>query len=335
MIPFRVSSMGNLLRLILSLAILLHTIQAWGATPLKVAYSSIAGVTAVPWIGVYKGLFSKYGLDVELIYATGSQAMQSLLGGSTPIVLQGIEPVMNTNAQGGDTVMVGGLVNTVVFSLVVRPEITAPKDLKGRALGITRFGSSTDFVLRFALEKWGLKPDVDVPILQMGGVPPILAGMQAKQIYGGPLSLPTLTRAKQAGFRELADLSEVIPDYQVTGVVTRRAFVKENEEVIRGFLKGITEAVAVFMNDPVYTKKIMQEKLKIQDRVVLEDTYKGYSRYISRVLYPTRPGIALIKATLEEKNPAIRKLSLDSLVDTRFVRELEQSGFVDSLYRPR
>lgn len=325
----------NLSRFLLSFIILFQTASAWGATPLKVAYSSIAGVTTVPWIAVQKGLFAKHGLDVELIYVTGSQSMQSLLSGTTPIILQGIEPVINANAQGADAVMIGGLVNTVVFSLVVRPEIKEVRELKGKALGITRFGSSTDFVLRYALQKWGLKPDVDVPIVQMGGVPPILSGMQARKIYGGPLSLPTLTRAKQAGFRELVDLSEVIPDYQVTGVIVRRSYIKENNEIIRGFLKAITEAIAVFMTDPAYTKRIMQEKLKIEDPSVLEDTHKGYSRYISKIPYPTRPGIALIKATLEEKNPAIRRLSLDSLIDTGFIRELEQSGFIESLYRPR
>lgn len=321
---------------VFSALFLLWTAPGWAATSLKVAYSSIAGVTAVPWIAVEKGIFAKYGLDVELLYIAGqAQVTQSLLGGTTPIVLQGIESVMNSNAQGADLVMVAGIVNTVTFSIVVRPEIKEPKDLKGKPMGVTRFGSSTDFVLRYALEKWGLKPDVDVPILQMGGVPPILAGMEGRKIYGGPLSLPTLTRAKQAGFRELVDLSEMIPDYQVTGVVARRSYIKEHEDVIRGFLKGITEAIAVFKNDPGYTKKILREKIRIEDPAVLEETHKGYSRYISKVIYPTRPGIALIKKTLEEKNPAIRKLSVEDLIDTRFVRELEQSGFIDSLYRAR
>lgn len=326
----------RLLGTVFSAIFLLWTEPGWSATSLKVAYSSIAGVTAVPWIAVEKGIFAKYGLDVELLYIAGqAQVTQSLLGGTTPVVLQGIESVMNSNAQGADLVMVAGIVNTVTFSIVVRPEIKEPKDLKGKPLGVTRYGSSTDFVLRYALEKWGLKPDVDVPILQMGGVPPILAGMEAKKIYGGPLSLPTLTRAKQAGFRELVDLSEMIPDYQVTGVVARRSYIKEHEDVIRGFLKGISEAVAVFKNDPAYTKKILRDKIRIQDPVVLEETHKGYSRYISKVIYPTRPGIELIKKTLEEKNPAIRRLSLDDLIDVRFVRELEQSGFIDSLYRSR
>ena len=111
-------------------------------------------------------------------------------------------------------------------------------------MGITRYGSSTDLLLRLTLEKWGFKPETDVPILQMGGVPPILAGMQSKKIFGGPLSLPTLARAKQEGYRELADVADLVPDYQVAGVVTRRSFIKQNPEVARGFIKAIAEAMA-------------------------------------------------------------------------------------------
>ena len=156
----------------------------------QVGYSSISGSAIVPWLAVDKGLFAKYDLDVELIYVAGSQAMQSLLSGTTQIGLQGIEPVFRVNLQGSDTVMILGLTTKPPFSIMVRSEIRDFHELKGKAMGITRYGSSTDLLLRLTLEKWNLKPETDVPILQMGGVPPILAGMQSRRIYGGPLSLP-------------------------------------------------------------------------------------------------------------------------------------------------
>src|SRR5258705_4648772 len=213
---------------------------------LRVAYSSISGSAVVPWIAVDKGLFAKYDLDVELIYVAGSQAMQSLLSGTTPIGLQGIEPVFRVNAHGSDTVMILGLVTKPPFSIIVRPEIKDYRELKGKAMGITRYGSSTDMLLRLTLETWGFKTESDVPILQMGGVPPILAGMQSKRIFGGPLSLPTFARAKQEGYRELADVADLVFRYQVAGVVTRRAFIRQNPEVVRGFVKAIAEAMALF-----------------------------------------------------------------------------------------
>src|SRR5947207_3920875 len=165
--------------------------MAEARTLLRMAYSPISGSAVVPWIAIDKGLFTKYDLDVGLIYVAGSQAMQSLLGGTTPIGLQGIEPVFRVNAHGSDTVMILGLVTKPPFSIIVRPEIKDYRELRGKAMGITRYGSSTDMLLRLTLDRWGLKPETDVPILQMGGVPPILAGMQSKKIFGGPLSLPT------------------------------------------------------------------------------------------------------------------------------------------------
>jgi NitT/TauT family transport system substrate-binding protein len=308
---------------------------AAGKTQLRVAYSSISGSAIVPFIALDKGLFAKYDLDVELIYVAGSQAMQSLLSGTTPIGIQGIEPVFRVNAQGGDSVMILGLVTKPPFSIIVRPEIKDYRELRGKPMGITRYGSSTDLLLRLTLDKWGFKPETDVPILQMGGVPPILAGMQSKKIFGGPLSLPTLARAKQEGYRELADIADLVPEYQVAGVVTRRAFIKQSPDAVRGFVKAIAEATAVFKNDAASVKKVMRERLKIDDPAVVEETQKNYPRYMPNIPYPSRVGIAVIKAFLEKTEPALQKLSIDDQIDNQIVRELEQSGFFSSLQRSK
>jgi NitT/TauT family transport system substrate-binding protein len=326
-----------LLGISLFAGVLLQSRPAWAAakTALSVAYSSISGTAIVPFIALDKGLFAEQGLDVELIYVAGSQAMQSLLSGTTPIGIQGIEPVFRVNAQGGDTVMILGLVTKPPFSIIVRPEIKDYRELKGKPMGVSRYGSSTDLLLRLTLDKWGFKPEADVPILQMGGVPPILAGMQAKKIVGGPLSLPTLARAKQEGFRELADLADLIPEYQVAGIVTRRAFIKQNPEAVRGFVKAISQATAVFRSDAGYVKKVMRERLKIDDPAVVEETQRNYPRYMPTIPYPSRAGIAVIKAFLEKTEPGLRQLSIDDQVDMQFVRELEQSGFYGALQRAK
>jgi ABC-type nitrate/sulfonate/bicarbonate transport system substrate-binding protein len=261
--------------------------------------------------------------------------MQSLLSGTTPIGIQGIEPVFRVNAHGSDTVMILGMVTKPPFSIIVRPEIKDYHELRGKPMGITRYGSSTDMLLRLSLEKWGFKPETDVPILQMGGVPPILAGMESGKIFGGPLSLPTLARAKQEGYRELADVADLVPDYQVAGVVTRRAFIKQNTDVVRRVVKAITEAMALFRNDPESVKKVMKERLKIDDPIVTEETQKNYPRYMPKIPYPSRAGIAVIKAFLDKNEPAVRPLSIDDQIDNQTVRELEQNGFFSSLYRTK
>ncbi len=320
---------SSLIAILLSTPLLAATKSA---TQLRVAYSSISGSAVIPWIAVDKGIFAKYDLDVELIYVAGSPAMQSLLGGTTQLSIQGIEPVMRVNAQGGDTVMIVGLVTKPPFSIIVRPEIREPKDLKGRAMGVTRFGSVTDALLRLALDKWGLRPETDVPIIQMGGVPPILSGMQSKKIFGGPISLPTLAVAKQEGFRELVDLGDLIPDYQSAGVVTRKSFLRQNPEIARNFVRAMGEAIAVFKTDVAFSKKVIKDRLKIDDVLVQEETQRTYLNYVPRVPYPNRAGIALIKTFLEKSEPQLRPLSVDDQIDGAIVRGLEQSGFFAGLY---
>jgi NitT/TauT family transport system substrate-binding protein len=326
------------LEIVLILFALVDSAALFGAaakTSLRVAYSSISGAGIVTWLAVDKRLFAKYDLDVELIYVAGSQAMQSLLSGTTPIGIQGIEPVFRVNAHGSDTVMVLGIVTKPPFSIMVRPEIKDYRELKGKPMGITRYGSATDLLLRLTLDKWGLKPETDVPILQMGGVPPILAGMESRKIVGGPLSLPTLARAKKEGYRELADVADLVPEYQVAGVVTRRAFIKQNPGVVRGFVKAIAEAMVLFTNDPESVTKVMKERLKIDDPLVIEETQKNYPRYMPKIPYPSRAGIAVIKAFLDKNEPAVRQLSIDDQIDTQLMRELEQSGFFTALERAR
>jgi ABC-type nitrate/sulfonate/bicarbonate transport system substrate-binding protein len=169
----------------------------------------------------------------------------------------------------------------------------------------------------------------------MGGVPPILVGMQTGKIFGGPLSLPTLARAKQEGYRELADVADFIPDYQVAGIVTRRAFIKENPDAVRGFVKAMAEAIAMFKNNPEAVKEVMKNRLRIDDPAVIEETQKTYPKYMPNLPYPSKAGIAVIKNFLDKSEPALQQLSIDDQIDNRFVRELDESGFLRELNRAK
>jgi ABC-type nitrate/sulfonate/bicarbonate transport system substrate-binding protein len=159
--------------------------------------------------------------------------------------------------------------------------------------------------------------------------------MESRKIFGGPLSLPTLARAKKDGYRELADVADLVPDYQVAGVVTRRAFIKRSPDVVRNFVKAIAEGMALFRADPESVRKVMRARLKIDDPLVIGETQKDYPRYMPNVPYPSRPGIAVIKAFLDKNEPAVRPLSIDDQIDNQFVRELEQSGFFTALQQAK
>src|SRR3954469_8128852 len=182
---------------------------------LKVPYTAISGSSWPGWIAQDAGFFASYGLDVELEYlASGAPALQSMLSGETGIVpTLAAPPVISAVLGGADAVLIGATNNTVAFTLMVTPDIGSYADLRDRRLGVSRLGSASDAAVRFALGKWGLRPDEDVAIVQMGGLPAILAGMQSGAIHGGALSPPTDLQARQAGYHALADLGALGLDY--------------------------------------------------------------------------------------------------------------------------
>src|SRR5712692_8094308 len=154
-------------------------------TRLKVAYPTTVGSMAVLWVTKEARLFEKNGLEVELIYIGGSsKIVQAMLAREIPIAEIAIPAVIQANLAGADLVMLAGQ------KLMVKPEIKKPEDLKGKKIGITRFGTSDDFLLRYILGQWGLQPDHDVAMIQMGGSPEILAGLASRSTDGGLLSSP-------------------------------------------------------------------------------------------------------------------------------------------------
>jgi ABC-type nitrate/sulfonate/bicarbonate transport system substrate-binding protein len=180
-------------------ALILVLIFKAEARSLPVTYAAISGSHAALWVTKEAGLFDKHGVPVELIYLGGGQATKVLLAGTSPIIsISGPAPI-TAAVSGADAVLVSCVLNTFVFSIMSRPEIERPEGLRGKRVGVSRFGAATDFALRYALKKWGMEAGRDVTVMQIGGVPEILAAMQAGSIDAGVLASPSTLRAKSAG----------------------------------------------------------------------------------------------------------------------------------------
>ena len=203
--------------LVLLLASLIHGALHAQTKRIAVAYSAISATQSGFYLAKDAKIFDKHGLSVDPVYvAGGSRVAQAIIAGEFAVALAGGNIVF-ANLAGGDIVTYGGVVNVPSFYLYVQPAIKTQEELRGKTLGITRYGASTDFTLRFLLKKWGLEPDRDVKVIQMGGQPEILAGMQAGVIHGGVLSSPGDFKAKRTGFshaRELRQGGARLPDYE-------------------------------------------------------------------------------------------------------------------------
>lgn len=211
--------------------------------PLKVTYSAMSAASLVTWVAKDAGIFQKHGLDVGLVYiAGGSMAMATTIAGDTQIT-QGIgSGAILAKLSGADTVMLASILDTTNQSLMVVPDVRTAQDLRGKRLGVTRYGSLSDFGIRRYLQTVNLDPEKDVRIMQIGGLPEILAAMQGGSIQGGAISSPTLTRAKMLGYRELIDLGTLGIKYPATSYMTTEAYIKSNRPNVTNFLKAIVES---------------------------------------------------------------------------------------------
>ncbi len=303
-------------------------------TKLKVAYPTTIGAMSVLWVTKEARLFEKNGLAVELIYIAGSTTVaQAMLAKEIPISEIAIPAVIQADLGGADMVMLAGPNTKPGQKIMARPEIKTPEALKGKKVGISRFGTSDDFLLRYALTQWNLRPDRDVPIIQLGGSPEILAGLASGTVDAGLLSSPLHLRAAKMGSVLLADLSAIGIDYQGAGLVTTRSFVRDNPETIRRYVRAYVEGLHRFKTDKAFSLKVLAKYTRINEPEVLEETYQHYAiRVMPKVPYPTTKGIQTVLDEIGTRNPKAKTLQPANFIDVTFLKELEQSGFIKNLY---
>jgi NitT/TauT family transport system substrate-binding protein len=317
----------------LLLALLIHVPLDAQTKRIAVAYSAISATQAAFYLAKDANIFEKNGLYVDPVYvAGGSRVSQAVIAGEFTVALAGGNIVF-ANLAGGDIVTFGGVVNVPSFYLYVQPSIKRQEDLRSKTLGITRYGASTDFTLRYLLKKWGFEPDRDVKVIQMGGQPEILAGMQAGVIHGGILSSPGDFKAKKAGFTMLANFAKTGLDYPTTSLVSTRSTIKADRETVKRFLMAYSEAVDRLFRDKELAMKVIGKWTRTQDRETLESSYEYATNFIERPPRLPYKAIETILAQAAETDPRARGRKADEFLDPTIYNELEKTGFFKNLSR--
>ena len=308
--------------------------SAWAqASPKMVAaYSSLSATQAVLWLARETGSFQRHGLDVELIYiGTGTKMVQALVGGDIKIGQVGGAAPLGARLRGAEVKIVAVAYNTLALSLLTQTEIRSMADLKGKRVGISRFGSNTDFGMRYLLKKHGVS-DREVTFLQFGEAQAIFAALQSRAIEGGVLSYPTTAAAIRKGFKELVDFSDVGLEFPNSNVVVTDRFLQTQSDIVRRFLMGYAEGIHRYKTDEAFTKRVMGKYLRVQDQAVLDETYKLFAPKIPRIPYPTVVGFRLALESLSDE-PRARTAKPEEFYDDSILRHLEREGFFQQLYR--
>ena len=289
------------------------------------------------WFAKETGIYERNGIDLRLVYLTGGPtAVATLISGDTPITHVGGVAVVRSNLRGSDVVFVAAGTVKPDFWLMSRRDIKSPAQLKGGTIGIGRFGGINDFILEFLLPKFGLTPGKDVAIVQAGGVPDRLSGLETGRLQATLLSPPVSFIAEKKGFNLLADVVALGMSFQHTSVATSRKFIRERPDIVRRFVKSQIESVHRLKTERETGIRVLAKYMRnLQDREILE---KAYDRAVSEEMlpakqYPTLEGIKTILAGLVKEEPKAKTAKPEEFVDMRFISELDQSGFIDNLYR--
>jgi NitT/TauT family transport system substrate-binding protein len=300
---------------------------------LRITYSSISAASLVTWVAKDAGIFQKHGLDVGLVYiGGGTMAMSTTISGETQITQGAGTGSILARLSGADTVMFATILDTTPQSLMVQPDIRGPQDLKGKRLGITRFGSLSDFGVRKYLQTVGLDPEKDVRMIQMGGIPEILGGMQGGSIQGGALSSPALSKAKLLGYREMMDLGSLGIKYPGTCYMATESYIKNQRPVVIQFLKGVIEGAHFVKTNKEPSVSVLKKYTKISEPPILEDTYQVFvQRYIRSVPIPSTEEVKTVLDQVKDKDPRARTTDYESFIRGDLMKEIEQSGFIRSL----
>lgn len=322
--------------LVLAIMVIFSPHSLWAAGEKLVSgYSAIAGAQAVLWVAKDAGLFDKNGLDLTLIYLDGgSKATQSMMSGDVPIAQIGGNAPIVARLRGADVTIIAGVINILAYSLIVSPEIKRPEDLRGKKLAVSRFGSNSDYATRKILPKWGLRPDRDVAIIQIpGGQPTRLAALQNGQVAGLVAQPPVTNMARKLKLGILAEPDDFGTAYPNTPVAAPSQYLREKRDIARRFMRAFVEGIHVYKTRPDFSKKIVSKYMRVTDPDAIDDSYQFFSRLVPAKPYPPLEGIKEALLELGEKDPKARSARPEDFADMSLVKELDESGFIDNLYK--
>ena len=277
-------------------------------------------------------IFEKYGLDVDPVAVAGSGiASKALISGSVLISPIATPTVMTAVLAGSDMVILAHTMPGVIQSLMVRPEIKRDEDLKGKTIGVTTFGSLTDFLVKYLARQKRLNPDKDFALLQIGTDSDRFVALQQGRIQGATLSHPNFIFAQRAGFHVLWDFFRDV-DYPWSEIATTRTQIKQDRDLVMRYMRAHIEGIARFKQEPELAKKVIKKMLRLDDDSLAQESWELFAKHRIAAPYPNIKGLKTSYEYVAATRPDVYKHKPEEFVDSSFVEELDKSGFIKKLY---
>jgi ABC-type nitrate/sulfonate/bicarbonate transport system substrate-binding protein len=302
--------------------------------PLAAANPVIGSVSMIVPVVTRLGLFQEYGLDATVTYIqSGQRTAASVIAGETPIAFSGGQPVISTQASGGDLVSVAMLVPRFTYDVQVTQNIERPEQLRGGLISSSSRGGTADMALQYLAEQWGMRLDEDLQVLATGGQPERLAALESGNVQAAMVEPPFSLIARRMGFRTLVNLRDADYEAPSYGVITTRAYIASNEEAVRRFLRATVAGVHRLKTDPEGMVPLLVDEYKLDGPEYAREMLTEVAQKIMpRAPYPTPRMFENTIRNLALTTPEVAQLRVDDLIEPRFIREMEDDGFIRGLY---
>ena len=335
LLPMKRASFLRFVFCLFAFAAMISAIAAEGQTEkLRVAISSISTSQVNVWVPLDAGFFKKHGLDVELVYISEAPVgTAALMSGEVAISQGGVVGSIQSNLKGSGTYIILGGANRFPYQLVVPASIKQLSDLKGKRFAVSRIGSADHTATMFVLPKLGIQPDKELNIVQVGSVPSRFAALVNGSVMGALLIPPETVKAKELGYRILANFADIDIEYQQNGVYTTRSFINRRPDLIRRFATAYSEGNHYIHTNSEGTQKIMRKYLQGEGKAIEEAYSEVVVKATPKIPYPSKPGIQTLLNFIAKTTPEAANAKPDDFIDVRFVKELEDSGLYARLYR--
>lgn len=278
-------------------------------------------------------LFEKYGFEPEMIYVQGVQLIAVQVAGQLDFSSVSGLVFLQASIEGSDLIMLASSNDSQPMKLMVHSGVAGPKDLKGRTIAVTRFGSLTDLLLRPMLKNWGLDPQKDVKLLQIGRLPDMVLAIAQKKVDGGVISFPSSLQAEKMGVKTLLDFADSGLDIPSTTVVASRKYANAHRDTVLRFLKAYIEGTRRLLTDKELGIRALRKYGGVNDRELLSTTYDLFtSRYTKKVPKINPKTVETALSLLAEVTPKAKGHKAEEFIDTSFIDELEATGFIKSVW---
>lgn len=316
--------------LVAALAIACAQRHGFAADKIRVAFSAISPTQGVLWVAEVGGFLNKNGFAADLIYTRA--AIETLIAGEVQFGQMTGSLMFSARLQGADPVMIAGVQDILNDRLVVRPNINAVEELKGKRVAVFRFGSASHMRLLNVLPRYGMS-ERDVTFLQVGDAPERLVALNGGSVDATLLSPPEHFQAVRLGMKILLNLRDLNVPYQGSGLVTTQRLLVRNRDIARRFLKAFVEAIHAVRTNPALSKRAFAKYRQTKDEKQIDDAYQTLREVVQPKPYPSIDGFKTIIQDAAARIPAAKNANPKDFMDTSLLEELDRSGYIDGLYR--